>query len=152
MKILNRIRSLHRKAKNVITDWCRKLAKEIIAKARRRRYAVALEDLTHLQKSLTRNEIKIVWRLKTFAYRKLHESIVSKAVEYDVPIIFVDPRNTSKTCPRCESTLLYVHRLAICGCGFVADRDIIGDMNVLLRSLHVCGGAWVAPERLRCEG
>ncbi|MEL9998070.1 MAG: hypothetical protein QXH99_06220 [Sulfolobales archaeon] len=30
-----------------------------------------------------------------FAYRKLQHSIISKAVEYRVPIVIIDPRNTS---------------------------------------------------------
>ncbi len=141
-KILDRVRSLHRKARNIITDWCRKLAKEIVVKARRCRYAVALENLACLrERSLARNGSRVVWKLKMFAYRRLHESVVSKAIEYGVPIIFVDPRDTSRSCPRCGDMLLYVHRLATCRCGFVADRDVVGAMNVLLRSLHACVGA-----------
>ena len=41
-KILNRVRALHRRAKSIINDFCWKLAKEIVAKAHRRRHAVVL--------------------------------------------------------------------------------------------------------------
>ncbi|MEM0027002.1 MAG: zinc ribbon domain-containing protein [Ignisphaera sp.] len=67
----------------------------------------------------------------TIAYRKLQFTIIAKAIEHNVPIIVVDPRNTSSTCPRRSSRLIYVHRLAICRrCGFKRDRDFVGAMNI----------------------
>ena len=136
-RILDRIRSLYRRAKNIVIDWCRKIAKEIVVKARKRRYAIALEDLMHLrERSLAKNGSRAVWKLMMFAYRRLHESLVGKAIEYGVPIILVDPRDTSRTCPRCGNTLSYVYRLALCGCGLVTDRDVVDAMNILLRSVH----------------
>ena len=40
--------------------------------------------------------------LSRFAYRKLLHAIEAKAVEYNVPVVYVEPRNTSKTCTRWE--------------------------------------------------
>ena len=66
-----------------------------------------------------------------FAYRKLQEAIINKAVECNVPIIFVNPRGTSSICPRCSAKLSYNHRLAVCSkCGLIADRDRIGALNI----------------------
>ncbi|MCL7390092.1 MAG: transposase [Thaumarchaeota archaeon] len=36
-----------------------------------------------------------------FTYRRLQQSVISKAIEYGVSIVIVDPRNTSSTCPGC---------------------------------------------------
>jgi len=75
--------------------------------------------------------------VELFAYRRPQQAIVSKAIEYNVPVIFVNPRNTSSKCPRCGSKLEYVNRLAHCpACGFIADRDAVGAMNVWLKA-HV---------------
>jgi len=138
---INRIRSLHRRAKNIVVDWCRKFAKEVIVEARKHRYAIALEELIHLRENMVRNGGKAVWKLTMFAYRKLQESIVSKTVEYDIPIVFVNPRSTSSICPRCGARLAYNHRLAVCKkCGFIADRDIVGAMNIWLRVLYAYAG------------
>ncbi|RLE37016.1 hypothetical protein DRJ17_07445, partial [Candidatus Woesearchaeota archaeon] len=33
--------------------------------------------------------------------------MLTKVIEYNVPVIFIDPRNTSSTCPRCGYKLSY---------------------------------------------
>jgi len=50
--ILNRIRSYHRKARNILEDWARKTSLEIVELAKKPGYAVAREDLTWLINSL----------------------------------------------------------------------------------------------------
>ena len=53
-----------------------------------------------------------------------------------MPVLFIDPKNTSTVCPRCGAKLYYNHRLAICrNCGFIADRDVIGAVNIYLKAL-----------------
>jgi len=84
-KILNRVRDLHRRSRNIVIDWCRKFAKEIVLKAERHGYAIALEDLDKLRDSFNDRNNKVVWKLAVFAYRKLQESVISKAIEYNVP-------------------------------------------------------------------
>jgi len=147
-KILNRIRELHRRSRSIVIDWCRKFAKEVVLKAGRYGYAIALEDLEKLRESFSDKNSKIVWKLTMFAYRKLQESIMSKAVEYNIPIIFVDPRKTSSKCPRCESKIRYFGRLGICRrCGFIADRDVIGAVNIWLKVLKGYAGVPGSPPR-----
>jgi hypothetical protein len=50
--ILNRIRSYHRKARNILEDWVKKTSLEIVRVAKKLRYGVAKEDLTGLINSL----------------------------------------------------------------------------------------------------
>jgi len=147
-KILNRVRNLHRKSRNIVIDWCRKFAKEVVLKAGRHGYAIALEDLEKLRESFSDKNKKIVWKLTMFVYRKLQEAIMSKATELNVPVVLVDPRKTSSKCPRCGSKIRYIGRLGICRrCGFIADRDKIGAMNIWLKALEAyAGGAWVTPK------
>jgi len=147
-KILSRIRELHRRSKNIIVDWCWKFAKHIVLKAQRHGYAIALEDLDKLRESFNSMNSTVVWKLTLFAYRKLRESIASKAIEYGVPVVFVDPRNTSSTCPRCGSKIKYVGRLGLCSrCGFTADRDWVGAVNIWMRVLEACAGERGSPPR-----
>ncbi len=56
--ILNRIRSYHRKARNILEDWARKTSLEIVMMAKKLGYAVAREDLTGLINSLRKIENK----------------------------------------------------------------------------------------------
>jgi hypothetical protein len=50
--VLNRIRSYHRKARNVLEDWARKAPLKMVRLAVKLQYAVAREDLTGLINSL----------------------------------------------------------------------------------------------------
>jgi putative transposase len=147
-KILSRVKELHRRARNIIADWSWKLAKQIILKALKKGYAVVLEDLEGLRENANSKSDAVAWKLAMFAYRRLKHSMISKALEYGVPVIIVDPKNTSSTCPRCGERLLYIHRLAICGgCGFKADRDTIGAMNIWFRALQAYAGVSGSPLR-----
>ncbi|MCD6195413.1 MAG: transposase [Staphylothermus sp.] len=135
-RILDRIRSLHRRSRNIVVDWSHKFAKYIILKAKRTRSAIVLEDLEKLWLNAPRKSSILADKLSRFAYRKLQLAIITKAIEYNVPVILVNPMGTSTTCPRCRSKLYYNHRLAICRrCGFITDRDTVGAMNIYLRTL-----------------
>ena len=153
-RILSRTRSLHSRARNIVVDYCWKMAKQVVLYAKRKQCAIALEDLEGLRESLNSKSDKITWKLTMFAYRRLQHSIISKALEHDVPVIIVDPKDTSKTCPRCGEKLAYTHRLGICKrCGFTCDRDSIGAVNIWLRALYAYAGEPGSPPRApRSEG
>jgi putative transposase len=145
-KWLDIIRALHRRSRNIVVDWCRKFAKHIVLKAKRMRSAIVLEDLEKLWFNASKKSSSLADKLSRFAYRKLQLAIVTKAIEYNVPVVFTDPRNTSSACPRCGAKLNYNHRLATCPrCGFMSDRDIVGAMNIYLRAIkHLAPrlGSW----------
>jgi len=152
-RVLSRIRFLYRRARNIVVDCCWKIAKQIVLYAKRRQYAIALEDLNGLKESLNSKSDRVVWKLTMFAYRRFQHSIISKALEHDAPVIIVDPRSTSSTCPRCGEKLAYTHRLGVCKkCGFKADRDSVGAVNTWLRALYAMRGARVSSESPRGEG
>jgi putative transposase len=145
-RILNRIRKLHGKARNIVTDWSWKLAKQIVLKALRRGHAIALEDLNGLRKRAGNVNDIVAWKFTMFAYRRLQHAVIAKAIEYSVPVVVVNPRGTSSLCPICGHKLTYIHRLAICErCSFIADRDTVGAMNIWLRALHAHAGACGLP-------
>ena len=145
-KWLEIIRALHRRSRNIVIDWSRKFAKYIVLKARRAKSTIVLEDLDKLWFNASKKSSSLADKLSRFAYRKLQHAIITKAIEYNVPIVFVNPRNTSSTCPRCGVKLSCTHRLAICSkCGFMADRDTVGAMNICLRVLRGMRGSQGSP-------
>ncbi|MEM0257113.1 MAG: transposase [Saccharolobus sp.] len=91
-------------------------------------------------------------RIMQSAIRGIQKRIVEKALEYGVKVEFVNPKNTSKTCPRCGSSLNLMTgnaqrrgwqpRVLKCKkCSFTHDRDVIAAWNIALK-LDVSSMPW----------
>ena len=61
--------------------------------------------------------------------------------EAGAPLAIVDPRGTSSECPQCDSKMAEsgYRRLRCPSCGFEADRDVIGKLNIRKRALKILG-------------
>jgi len=149
--ILNRIRAFYRKTRNILEDNARKVAHEIVMTAKRLGYAVAREDLTGLRESLRRLPKNHRTRLLLLGYARIEKWIDWQALKHGVPRVVVNARNTSSECPKCDHVGLEevgYRRLRCPRCGFEADRDQIGKLNIrkrALRMLKLPGGALTPP-------
>jgi len=136
------------------TSWYRIELKlrNTIKEAKKRGLVIVLEDLDRLWLKRSQQNKTLADKLSRFAYRKVQQAVITKAVEYGVPVYFIDPKNTSRVCPKCGAKLKEVlPRLYKCPkCGLLLDRDSAGAMNIWKRG--GCGGAWVAPKRSPGEG
>jgi len=145
-RILNRVKSLHERAKNVVIDESRKFAKKLVLFALEKKYAITLEELTGLIEELRSMNKQNRWKALYLDYRTLQNAIITKAIEYNVPLYFIDPRGTSKLCYRCGSELVFYGRLGVCPkCGFIADRDKNASMNIRKRMWGSLGSLLKAP-------
>jgi len=77
------------------------IAKELVLMAKERRYGIAIENLKGLRKGKVGKRHRK--RLHKWAYRDLIDKIVYKAKLHGVPVIFVNPKGTSRTCSRCDA-------------------------------------------------
>jgi putative transposase len=141
--ILNRIRSYHRKARDILEDWARKTSLEIVMMAKKLGYGVAREDLTGLINTLRRIKSKDHrTKLIIIGYARLERWIDWQAEKHGVPLSIVDPRGTSSECPQCGSKDFEeagYRRLRCPRCGFEADRDVIRKLNIRKRALKILG-------------
>jgi IS605 OrfB family transposase len=140
-EVLNRIRSYHRKARNVLEDWARKVSLKIVRLAVKLQYAVAREDLTGLVEALRKLPKNHRVKLIIMGYSRLEKWIDWQAMKLGAPLAIVDPRGTSSECPQCGSKLEEngYRRLRCPRCGFEADRDIVGKLNIRRRALKILG-------------
>ncbi|MEM0453742.1 MAG: zinc ribbon domain-containing protein [Sulfolobales archaeon] len=117
-------------------------------KLKKKSAVVVLEKLPKRfqDKALEKNGLKSLnaHRLKQSAIRGIQKQVVEKALEHGVRVELVDPRNTSRKCPLCSSSLSpmtgnaqrrgWSPRLVKCGkCGFAHDRDVTGAWNIALK-------------------
>jgi putative transposase len=145
--VRERIKYFHRKARNITEDWAKKVSHKIAFLARQHQYTVAREDLTNLVNSLRKLPKEHRVSLLILSYRRLELWIDWQCEKNGVPIIVVEPRGTSTTCPICGSKLIenIYRRLRCPRCGFEADRDTIAIMNIEGIALSKMGGSLTTP-------
>ena len=123
------------------------MADSVLEFAETRRAAVVLEELRGMRykrgKELNR-------RLSMWPRRKLHQIIEYKAAWKGIPVVKVDPRYSSRTCPICgwrQDTRMGAR--FECGCGWSVDRHINASINLLQTAisngLEVAGGLRFGP-------
>jgi len=117
-------------------------------------HAVAREDLTGLINSLRKIKNKDHrTKLIIMGYSRLVKWIDWQAMKHGVPLAIVNPNGTSSECPQCDSKLEEngYRRLRCPRCGFEADRDVIGKLNIRKRALKklkikvIPGGSLATP-------
>jgi len=125
----NLCRSEGKRERNRIEYRLHKVADAVVSFADGHRSAVVLEDLTGLRFKRGKDMNR---RLSMWPRRKLHRIIEYKARWKGVPIIKVDPRYSSRTCPACGR--IQDSRMGtefVCECGWHLDRHINASLNLL---------------------
>jgi IS605 OrfB family transposase len=121
----------------------RRLGEEGLARDSRARqtasYAIAREDLTGLIEKLRELPGDHKVALLILSYRKLSFWIDWQCEKLGVPIIPVEPKQTSSICPNCSSRLGEngYRRLKCPKCGLEEDRDRIAVLNIEKRALEL---------------
>jgi putative transposase len=132
-KAVARLRRHHQRVANQRKDFLNKVAHRLVQE----NDLIALEDLRitnmvrnrHLSKSI----LDAGWRY--FADR-----LACKAAEAGRQVVFVDPRNTSRTCSQCGASIEHLTlsvRHVSCACGLSMDRDENAARNHLSRAGQV---------------
>jgi IS605 OrfB family transposase len=133
-KILRRLKEGRKKS-----DLRWKLANIVVRVARERQYAIVLEELGEEPAKEMINHIgddQLRHRVYQASFKGVQRAIEEKAREYGVPVIYVNPRNTSKTCPIHGALVIYGDGSRVGRCskgGELWHRDAVACYNLLLR-------------------
>jgi IS605 OrfB family transposase len=112
------------------------IAKRLVHLAKDTKAALVLEDLTHIRSRMT---VRKRQRAKqhNWSFGQLRAFLAYKAQRAGVPVIFVDPRNTSKTCSRCGHVDKRNRRsqaqFSCLRCGFECHADMNAASNLAVR-------------------
>ncbi|AMM54796.1 RNA-guided endonuclease InsQ/TnpB family protein [Pyrococcus kukulkanii] len=121
-----------------------KLAKIIVVEAKKRRAGIVLEKLPKNAPKRMLEKIRdrqLRHRIYQSAFIGIQKAIEEKAREYDVPVIKVSPKNTSRICPIHNTPVKYDGRYGVCTVGGeVWHRDVLAVWNLYLRALQGDGG------------
>jgi IS605 OrfB family transposase len=132
------------------TNHC--ISKILVKKAVVARKALALEDLTGIRERTTVRRANRYER-HSWALFQLRQCITYKAAWARVSVFLVDPRNTSRTCPRCgycskdnrKSQAVFACTNPHLPCAFTGHADHVGAINVAARVAAQI--QWVAVNR-----
>ncbi len=109
------------------------IAKRVVAKAQRLCCGIALEDLKGIRDRIKARRRQRA-RLHNWAFGQLRQFIVYKAAKAGIPVVFVDPANTSRTCPACGHVDKRNRRsqaeFSCRRCGHEGPADVIAARNV----------------------
>ena len=133
---LNRIR---RRERNFTRNTLHTISKRVVAHAKALSHGIALENLKNLRERVTVSagrQHRI--RISGWAYRQLQQYIAYKAMLAGVPVIWIDARNTSRTCPECgycDKRNRPTQAIFRCReCGYTANADFVAARNLALRA------------------
>jgi IS605 OrfB family transposase len=123
----NALKRLSRKQQNRVRDINHKVSRGIVDYATEHCCAIVLEDLGTVRKSKIRRSVqKAQW-----SYFQLETFIKYKAALRGVPVVYVNPRNTSRTCSKCGEINLPVGKKYKCTeCGHFDHRDANAAFNI----------------------
>jgi putative transposase len=113
------------------------ISKVIVRDAQRTASAIALEDLGGIRERVTARRHQRA-RLSNWAFAQLRTFIGYKAARHGIPILLVDPRNTSRECPRCghiaKANRKTRDQFCCVRCGLAGPADTIAAQNIRARA------------------
>jgi len=143
------LRKLNERKKKDDLRW--KLANIIVGLAVEKRYAIVLEKLGRNPARGMVNHVRndqLRHRIYQASFKGLQEAVAEKAVECGVPVVYVNPKNTSRLCPVHGARIAYSNggRLGRCSAGGeLWHRDVVACVNLLHRALRSDGGTAPSP-------
>lgn len=131
------LKKRRRKESRMAAQKNHEIAKRIVAKAQRHSLGIALEDLKGIRErtTVTKGQRR---QHSAWAFSDLRQKIEYKAQLAGVPVVLVDPRNTSRTCPICgcvDKRNRRTQETFLCiGCGYFAPADANAARNIAGRA------------------
>lgn len=138
------LKKRRRKERGFQADVNHCVSKAIVTRAKDTGKGIALEDLKHIRSRVTvrKGQRRVI---HSWAFAQLRAFVEYKAKLAGVPVVLVDPRNTSRTCPVCgcidkanrrnQATFLCV------SCGYSANADENAALVIATRAGQPCHAA-----------
>jgi IS605 OrfB family transposase len=131
----SRRRLAHRRRKEArfARDVNHCISKHIVAKAQDTGRGIAVEELTGIRDRITARKPQRA-TMSSWAFAQLRAFLTYKAARAGVPLVAVDPRNTSRECPRCgcidKRSRPTQSRFSCIGCGLAGPADTFAAVNI----------------------
>jgi IS605 OrfB family transposase len=133
-----KLKRLSGKERRFAKDTNHRISKQIVAKAKGTKRAIALEDLSGIRQRVTVRRRQRA-TLHSWAFYQLRQFVEYKSKRAGIPVVLVNPRNTSRTCPECEcvdkANRKTQSEFSCVACGFAGFADHIAAINIGRRAV-----------------
>ena len=131
-KKYNALKKTKKKESNIAKDLNHKISRKIVDYAYKHNQGIKLEDLKEIRKTAktNRNNKDWIYSLNSWSYYQLCLMIVYKSKLLGVPVIFVNPAYTSKTCNKCKCIGTRDKKKFKCPTGHTSHADINAAFNI----------------------
>jgi len=132
-----------KREKNRAKDFMHKLTTKIAEELSENGSGAVLENLKNIKSRVLCKSKSLNRKLSKWNARTFHFMLEYKLKWLGFPIKYVNPANSSKTCPVCSGRLsAYRGRLMKCPkCNLIQDRDVIAVLNLQMRGSGVTQSA-----------
>ncbi len=135
-EIREAIRKHDERARNILTDSCHFISRKIVEIAKEYNALIVLENLNKLRKRANGSR-KFNKKLSLWTYRRIQTYIHYKALIEEIPTVYVNPRNTSKTSPIGGELEFINYKWAKLPNGYIITRDLVASWNLALKGLKL---------------
>jgi putative transposase len=117
-----------------------RVTKSVVDYAATNSLVIVMEKLTGIRKLYRRGNGQgrsFRCRMNSWSFNEAQRQVEYKANWKAVPVVYVNPRGTSRKCPECGSPLIEVEgrRLFCPSCRQTGDRDVIASKNLMVAPL-----------------
>ncbi len=140
------LKKRRRKESRFASDVNHRISKKLVEIAKGTGRVIVLEDLQGIRKRAKKGTRQTVGKtmrqaLSTWSFYQLRRFIEYKAKAAGVPVIFVNPRNTSRTCSKCghvdKNNRKDQEHFVCTACGYAMNADINAAINIANRGAAV---------------
>ena len=144
--IKRKLKQRRRKESRFATDVNHCISKRLVEVAKGTKRAIVLEDLKGIRERAKKGTRKTVCKtmrqaLSSWSFYQLRQFIEYKARAAGVLVIYVDPRNTSRTCSKCghidKKSRKDQEHFVCTACGHALNADINAALNIARRGAEV---------------
>ena len=129
------LRRHSRRERDRARDFMHKLTAKIANRLKQANSGAIMERLKGIKQRILISSRKQNRKLSKWSARTFQSMLEYKLMWAGLPVKYVDPKGSSKTCPLCSGYLVaYGGRLMRCGkCVLVMDRDVVAALNLQMR-------------------
>jgi putative transposase len=125
-------KSIRNRESRIIRDINHKVSKKIVDIAEQSNSGIKLEKLAEIRNSRKHGK-QFNGTLHSWSFYQLQTFLAYKAKLSGIPVVFVEPRNTSKECSRCGNEGTRQGKKFVCPQGHVDHADANAGFNIAMR-------------------